>query len=158
MDEVIKYLSVYALSGFKFIFGPAMGAAYGFSIFITGVLTTLGMMSTVYIISYFGHYIRALIMKVSGPGKKENNFTPNRRRFVRIWNKYGIQGIAFLTPLLLTPPGGAFFANAMGVQRRDIFKWMWLFGTFWAFVLSALVRYATELFKSLNIINSVLNV
>ncbi len=152
MAEIIKYLSVYALSGFKFIFGPAMGAAYGFSIFVTGVLTTLGMMSTVYIISYFGPQIRGIIGKITGKRKKENNFTPGRRRFVKIWRKYGIQGIAFLTPLLLTPPGGAFFANAMGVQRNEIFKWMWIFGTFWAFVLSAMVRYATEFFKDLNIL------
>jgi len=152
MSELIKYLLVYALSGFKFIFGPTMGAAYGFSIFLTGLLTTLGMMTTVYVISYFGPQIRILIVKLFGKRKRERVFSPSRRRFVRIWKKYGIQGIAFLTPLLLTPVGGAFFANAMGVQRKDIFLWMWIFGTFWAFVLSALVRYATDLFIALKIL------
>ena len=152
MSELIKYVLVYALSGFKFIFGPTMGAAYGFSIVLTGVLTTLGMMTTVYVISYFGPQIRLLMVRLFGKRKKEPVFSPRRRRFVRIWKKYGIQGIAFLTPLLLTPVGGAFFANALGVQRKDIFKWMWIFGTFWAFVLSALVRYAADLFKDLNIL------
>ncbi|XOV93154.1 MAG: hypothetical protein ACFHWX_00295 [Bacteroidota bacterium] len=152
MPELIKYLLVYALSGFKFIFGPTMGAAYGFSVLVTGILTTLGMMTAVYIISYFGPQIRSIMLKLFGKRKKAIIFSPSRRRFVKIWKRYGIQGIAFLTPLLLTPIGGAFFANAMGVQRKDIFKWMWIFGSFWSFVLSAVVQYAAHLiveFKNL---------
>lgn len=152
MPELLKYLLVYALSGFKFIFGPTMGVAYGFSILETGALTTLGMMTTVYIISYFGPQIRAITVRLVGKRKKKPNFSPGRRRFVRVWKKYGIQGIAFMTPLLLTPVGGAFFANALGVNRRDIFKWMWIFGTFWAFVLSLLVKYAFDLLKTFNIL------
>ncbi len=152
MPDLIKYLLVYALSGFKFIFGPTMGVAYGFNLLETAVLTILGMMTTVYIISYFGEQIRSVTIRFFGKRKKEPNFSPGRRRFVKVWKKYGIQGIAFLTPLLLTPVGGSFIANALGANRRGIFKWMWIFGTFWAFVLSALVRFAADLLIRLNIL------
>ena len=41
LEEIIKYLSVYSLSALKFVFGPTLGIAYGFNVFITGTLTLL---------------------------------------------------------------------------------------------------------------------
>lgn len=152
MSSVLKYLLVYATSSFKFIFGPTLGAVYEFSILETGILTTLGMMTTVYLITYFGKQIRFITLRFSKPKVRKNNFSQRRRRFVKIWNRYGIQGIAFLTPLLLTPVGGAFLANALGAKRSDIIKWMWVFGAFWGFVLSALVKYAGDMLKDMNLL------
>lgn len=144
MPIILKYLIVYSLSGFKIIFGPTLGAAYGFSIVETALLSLGGMMTTVYILSYFGNNIRSFTHRILNRKSKPKNFTPKRRKFVRIWKKWGIPGIAFLTPLFLSPIGGALLVNAFGGKRRDIFKWMWIFGGIWSIILTLLVKYASE--------------
>lgn len=153
MPLVVKYLIVYTLSALKIIFGPTLGLAYGFSILETTLLSLLGMMTTVYLVSYFGPQIQALTLKVFGPKKKKRKvFTPKRRRFVKIWRRYGVPGVAFFTPILLSPPGGAILANAFGGKRHEIIKWMWISGAFWSLILTLLVKYASWVLEDLGVI------
>lgn len=152
MPLIIKYLIVYSLSGLKIIFGPTLGMAYGFTVIETALLSLLGMMTTVYILSYFGNQIRGFTERVFGRKKKRMNFTPKRRRFIRVWKRWGVPGIAFLTPLLLSPIGGAFLVNALGGKRKEIFKWMWIFGGAWSLILTLLVKYAANQLEHLGIL------
>lgn len=152
MPVVLKYLIVYALSGVKIIFGPTLGIAYGFGIIETTLLSLSGMMTTVYLLTYFGTEIRALTKKIFRPKKNKKVFTPKNRRFVRIWKKWGVPGIAFLTPILLSPIGGVFLVNALGGKKRDIFKWMWIFGSIWSLILTLLSRYAGWLLRDMGIL------
>ncbi|MFH6985035.1 hypothetical protein [Marinoscillum sp. 108] len=152
MPVILKYLTVYALSALKIIFGPTLGLAYGFSVLETTLLSLLGMMSTVYLLTYFGPEIRNLSLRLFKSKKKRKNFTPKRRRLVRIWTKYGVAGIAFFTPILLSPIGGAILANAFGGKRSEIIRWMWLFGAVWAFILTLLTRYAGWLLEDFGVI------
>lgn len=154
MPIIIKYFIVFALSGLKIIFGPTLGLAYGLSVVETILLSWLGMMTTVYLLSYFGPEIKTLTVKIFGSKKKKQKkiFTPRKRRFVKVWKTYGVLGIAFLTPILLSPPGGTILANAFGGRRGDIIKWMWIFGGFWSLVLTLLVKYASWLLKDFGII------
>ncbi|WP_258102540.1 hypothetical protein [Marinoscillum sp. MHG1-6] len=147
MSEIWKYLVVYLLSGLKFIFGPSLGLSFGMSIPVIAILTTAGMMSTVYLITHFGEEIRALTIRVFGVRKKKKVFTKRNRRFVTIWNKYGVKGIALLTPLLLSPPGGTILANALGGKKNEIITWMWIFGGVFSVVLTLILKYASWLIK-----------
>lgn len=142
MPVILKYLIIYVLSGVKIIFGPTLGAAYGFGVLETSLLSLAGMMTTIYLLSYFGLEIRNITLKIFGPRKPRKKFSPKNRRFVRIWNKWGVPGIAFLTPLFLSPIGGGLLVNALGGKRSEILKWMWIFGSFWAFALTLIMRYA----------------
>ena len=108
------------------------------------MLTTGGMMFTVYIVCYFGDPIRSFFIRVFG--KKRNKvFSKKSRRFVEIWNRYGIKGIAFFTPILLSPPGGAFIAIAFGGKKSEIIKWMWISGGFFSLVFTIVMKYASWL-------------
>lgn len=151
MPLILKYLVVYILSGIKIIFGPTLGLAYGFTIVETVLLSLLGMMTTVYLLSYFGEEIRTLARRIFLPVWKKKVFTPRRRRLVRIWNKWGVPGIAFLTPLLLSPIGGAILVNALGGRKQEIFKWMWIFGGAWSLILTFLTFYAGGLIRGFGI-------
>ena len=151
MPTPLKYLVVYALSGLKIIFGPTLGMAYGFSVIETALISWLGMMTTVYILSYFGTEIRVLTVRIFGTRKKKV-FSPRKRRFVKIWKTYGVLGIAFLTPILLSPPGGTILANAFGGKREDIIRWMWIFGGFWSITLTLIVKYASWLLNDFGLI------
>jgi hypothetical protein len=109
------------------------------------VLTLAGMMTTVYLVCYFGDEIRIFSVKIFGIRKKQKLFSSRSRRFVRIWRKYGVNGVAFLTPLLLSPPGGTFIALALGGKKKEIIKWMWIFGSIFSIVLTLILKYASWL-------------
>ena len=144
LEEIVKYLTVYLSSGVKFIFGPTLGLAFGFNVFVTGTLSVLGTMTTVYILTYFGENIRNLSQKIFKP-KKKKVFTKQKRKFVTIWKKYGIIGIAFLTPILLTPIGGTLVANALGCKKEDIFKYMWISAVLWSYSITWALKFAKDL-------------
>lgn len=152
MPLILKYLIVYALSALKFIFGPSFGLSFGLSLPEISILTLAGMMTTVYLISYFGTPIRSLTRRIFGAKKKTKLFSARSRRFVKIWNRYGVKGVAFLTPLLLSPPGGTFIANALGGKKNEIIKWMWIFGTIFSILIPLIMKYASWLVHDLIII------
>ncbi|MCP4460262.1 MAG: hypothetical protein GY816_19895 [Cytophagales bacterium] len=142
MEELWKYLTMYLLSGFKFIFGPTLGVGYGVPLVFTALLTSFGMMTTVYVFTYFGHRLKGIVDRFKKKDRKI--FSKKSRRFVKVWRKYGVKGIAFLTPVLLMPIGGAILANVLGGKRKKIIHWMWVSSLFWAFVLSTVVKYGWE--------------
>jgi len=153
MNLFVKYLIVFGLSAVKIIFGPTLGLAYGLSVLETIVLSLFGMMTTVYLLTYFGEAIRIIFRRFQFGSKKKKVFTKKKRRFVKIWKRYGVPGIAFLTPILLSPPGGAILANAFKGKNKDIIKWMWIFGAFWTILLTLAVKYAGEQLQEWGILN-----
>ena len=144
MSIVLKYFTVYFLSGLKFIFGPTLGVAYKLPLIVIILLTTLGMMSTVYLFTFFGSDIRKFALRFR---KNPKTFTRRNRRFVKIWKKFGIEGICLLTPLILTPPGGALLANLLGNNSRKLLKWMWISAFGWSAILSIIMKYAYSLME-----------
>lgn len=152
MPLILKYLIVYLLSALKFIFGPTFGLSFGLSLLEICILTLAGMMTTVYLVSYFGVQIRSMTRKIFG-SKKAKLFSARSRRFVRFWNKFGVKGVAFLTPLLLSPPGGTFLANALGGKKQEIIKWMWIFGAIFSVLLTLILKYASWLIQDFILVN-----
>jgi len=144
MQHLIQYLLIFLGSTIKIVFGMVLGTAFGFNIFLTGTITILGMMTSVYIVTFFGTPIRSFTQKVLHR-KKRKLFSSKTRRSVRIWQKYGVAGIAFLTPIILMPIGGAILANAFGGKKTEIFKWMWISCIFWTYPLTWIVKFASHL-------------
>lgn len=145
MTEIFfQYFLVYISSTLKIILGMVLGTSFGFSVFITASLTILGMMTSVYVITFFGNWIRVIRQKYFIK-KDRKIFTKESRRNVRIWQKYGVPGIAVLTPIIFMPIGGAILANAFGGKREDIIKWMWISCICWTYPLTWMVKFASHL-------------
>ena len=140
MATLLKYFSVYFLSGLKFVFGPALGViAYNLPLPAVILLTACGMMTTVYLFTFFGDHIHSIFQRFR---KKDRRiFTKRNRQFVKLWRKFGLKGVCFLTPLILTPPGGALLINILGTNKSLIIKWMWISALFWSTVISLLAKY-----------------
>ena len=145
MEEFLKYFSVYALSGIKFVFGPTLGTTYGFPLVVTALLTSFGMMTTVYVFTYFGGRLKGLVNKFRKKDRKI--FSKKNRRFVKIWRKYGVKGIALLSPIIFMPIGGAILVNVLGGKKKKIIRWMWISSLFWGFVITAIIKYAYWLIR-----------
>lgn len=142
MDEVLVYITIYLLCMVKIVFGPTMGYAAGVSPLVSALLTIAGMMTTISILSFFGDKLRHTAFIKYFKFKK--TFSPQSRRFVKIWNKYGLFGISFLTPILLSPPGGAILAIAFGGDRKKMFIYMFIFSVFWSFILTYGFYYSSD--------------
>ena len=140
MATVLKYFTVYFLSGLKFVFGPTFGIAYDLPVPVVIILTACGMMTTIYLFTFFGHEIRGFINRFRRKDRKL--FTKRSRTFVRVWRKFGLKGVCFITPLILTPPGGGLLINVLGTKKSEILKWMWISALLWSTIITLIVKYA----------------
>ena len=134
VDALALYFSVYLTSMFKFLVGPPLGVALGLAAHEAALLTVLGMMTTVSIISLLGASFRRQLNGFFGRNRKV--FTKRNRRLVKWWNKYGLAGVSFLTPVLLSPVIGALVVNALGGAKQKILLYMAVSAVFWALVIT----------------------
>ncbi|MEM6522557.1 MAG: hypothetical protein AAGF85_18350 [Bacteroidota bacterium] len=135
--EIIKGISIFLLTMLKFIAGPTLGYAAGFSFLTTVLITVGGMMASVVLFTYLGTYLREKI--INRLFKKKKVFSSRSRRFVTIWKKYGIVGVSFLTPLLLTPIGGTIVLTSFGSPKNSILLTMLVSAIFWSLVFVSLI-------------------
>jgi hypothetical protein len=145
---ILKVATVYFSCMLKFIFGPLGGYASGFTLLATILITVAGMMTVVFLFTFFGNWIREKV--VLRFFKKRKKFTRSSRRFVVIWGKYGLVGVAALTPVILTPIGGTLLAVSSGSPKEKIILYMFISASVWSVVLSsALYFFGNEILKYL---------
>ena len=143
-EEVLKAVSVFLLSMLKFILGPMTGFALGLH-FVTSTLATIaGMMMSVTLFTYFGEWIRALVLRTFYRNRPKFS---RRSRRIAAWRKYGLTGIALLTPLLLTPIGGTLLAVGATRSKGRILAAMAVSATAWSLIFNGVIYFfGTEYF------------
>lgn len=134
-----KFLGIYLACLFKFISGPVLGAAAGFSLLEIIFVSVGGMMTTVISLTYVGDWFKSYWNLKISPNKKR--FSPRSRKIVRVWRKFGPIGVAVFTPLFLTPIGGTIVMNAFNVDKRKIILYMSISAFFWAIVLGGSINW-----------------
>jgi hypothetical protein len=144
LNEILNYGAVYLGSMFKFILGPVYGAAAELTFFETFIFSFLGMMTTVTIFTFLGDSLREKM--VAFFRKDKRLFTPKNRKLVSIWNKYGVVGVAFLTPLFLSPIGGAIIANSFGGSKKRILGYMAASACFWGITYTVIFEFFGNVF------------
>ena len=143
-ELILKYSAVYLSSMFKFVLGPLAGTVSQLSIAETSVFSVLGMMSTVILMMLIGVNSRQWILRNL---RLEKMINSSSERFGSLWEKYGVHGVAFLTPVLFTPVGGSFIAIMMGGSRKKIVKAMLVSAIFWGLTISIVFeRLGTAMF------------
>jgi len=133
---------VYFSSMLKFIFGPLGGKAAGFPMITTMIITAAGMMTVVLAFTFFGRFIRERIMDRFF--KKKEPKEPSKGKLATLARKYGIAGVAFLTPLLLTPIGGSLLAVSISRRRDKILLYMLISACTWSVILTLAVYFGWD--------------
>ncbi|WP_246000767.1 hypothetical protein [Pontibacter diazotrophicus] len=136
--NLLKYLSVYLVSMVKFLWGPLTGISLGLSYFETVLLTVAGMMTSVVVFSVVGKAVSEWYSRRQR-AKQKPRFTKKNRRIVQVWTRFGVSGVAFLTPLLFTPIFGTIVAALLGAPRKLIFIHMLWSAVFWSATLTLMV-------------------
>jgi membrane protein DedA with SNARE-associated domain len=145
-EEILKAFSlVYLPSMLKFIFGPLGGYAAKLNVLTTILGTVAGTMTVVLILSFAGNWIQRKVLNRFFPDRKR--FSDRNRTFVGIWKKYGVAGVAFLTPLILTPIGGTLVAISFGSPRDKLILYMLISASAWASIFSlAIYHFGNNVF------------
>ena len=137
-QEILKAIPVYLSSMLKFIFGPLGGFGVGLHLYTTILATVCGMMTVVLLLTYFGEWIR---VRVFGKFKRKKLNLKRAEKFQMIWKRYGLVGVALLTPVVLTPIGGTLLAVSSGSPREKIIFYMFLSACFWSVVISSAIYF-----------------
>lgn len=138
-EELARAIPVYFSSMLKFILGPVGGYLAKLNMITTILTTVSGMMTVVLAFAFFGDLIKKHV--INRYFKRKNRFSDQNRKFVRIWRKYGLLGVAALTPLLLTPIGGALLAVGFGSPRDKLIIYMFVSASVWSVTLTVLIYF-----------------
>ena len=136
-EEILKAIPVLLSSALKFILGPIEGYFAGLHFVTTFLATVSGMMVSVVAFTYFGDWLRKGILRRFF--KKKNQEEKPHTKFRDFIAKYGLGGVAFLTPLFLTPIGGTIIAVGMGKPKNKIILFMLISAIGWALVFTSII-------------------
>jgi uncharacterized membrane protein len=141
-----KYVSVITASMIKFLGGPLLGLGLGLKWYETAICSVIGMMLTILVFIYGGELINSVIKKiVPTKNSKKKIFSKSKRRIVGIKQKLGLWGIALLTPILLSPVGGAAVSLAFKYPKYEIIPKMFVSGIVWGIVQCLFIYYVKDI-------------
>ncbi|MFD1755723.1 hypothetical protein ACFSC6_10970 [Rufibacter sediminis] len=107
----------------------------GLSFWATLCLTVAGMMTSVFLFSWIGSAVHDRYV-ARQRAKNKPMFSKKNRRIVSVWKRFGMSGIAFLTPVLFTPIVGTVLATVLGVSKSRIMLHMLWSAVFWGFAVT----------------------
>lgn len=133
MDKLISSLLVFLGSIVKFSMGSitAIAANLGLGGSLANII---GGIIGIVLFTYLGSYMQDYLVK-KFPKRFGRRFTASNRFLVRIKQKFGLGGIAALTPIVLSIPVGVLFALALTHDKKKILVSMLASMFFWATVL-----------------------
>ena len=140
MNSWWEIISVFLLSTVKFVFGAVpMALGLGFSFFEAVTVTSLGGFTGVTFFVLMSEKLVAGIKKRK-EAKKANEevevaatkkFTRRNKIIVKAKSRFGLAGIAFLTPLLFSIPIGSFLAVRYFKNKQKILIYLYISILFW---------------------------
>ncbi len=136
MSDLLVILIILGWGSTKF--AVALGIIFynGFGFVESIILAMAGSMLGIVVFSYFGDALSKLKERYF-PKKNKKPFKVNRwtRFLVRLRSGYGLAGIAFLTPLVLTVPVGAIMASSIYKSKLKVFTYMFFAFLFWSLLI-----------------------
>ena len=133
MEKIISSILVLLGSIVKFSMGSLTAIAANLG--LEGSLANIiGGIIGIVLFTYLGSYVQDYVVK-KFPNQFGKKFTRTTRFLVRIKQKFGLGGIAALTPIILSIPVGVLFALALTHDKKKILVSMLMSMFFWATVL-----------------------
>jgi hypothetical protein len=75
-------------------------------------------------------------------------FTKFNRRVIRIKHRFGLTGIAILTPIFLSIPIGAFLAERFYKDKKKVITYLSISAIAWCFVLYFIYLFFYDTFRA----------
>ncbi len=113
----------------------------GYIYTFTVITLIIGGSIGVLIFTFFSQWLNNIINKVVKPKSSKKIFTRKNRFIVKVKSKYGLYGIAFLSPIVFSIPLGCFLASRFYNSHRKIITAMLTAVLFWSFILPIIKVY-----------------
>jgi hypothetical protein len=145
-QDIWQITMIWLLSTVKFVLGAVpLALALGFSFWKTIAVTCSGGFVGVTLFVNLGEYLvtkareRKEKRRAEGKLQPKKNFTRTNKIIVRVKRNFGLPGIAFLTPLLLSIPIGSIVAMRYyrHKSKYTILSWMFASIVFWSVSISS---------------------
>ncbi len=151
----LKIFEVGLIASVKFLFAPFEAERYNFSFGESFAITTIGGLIGIFVFYYAGSKITiwwrhsvALLKSifVRKPvavieSKHRKNFTRGRRFIIGIKMKFGLAGVAFVTPCLISIPIGAIVAANFYRKKRGVMLYFIVSLILWSLILNGIAQY-----------------
>lgn len=151
----LKYLEVGLIASVKFLIAPFDAERNGFTWIEAFTVTTIGGFIGIVAFTFLGEniskwwrHVVALVKSVfmGRPAsvierKPRRVFTRNRRFIVRIKMRFGLAGIAFITPCIISIPIGTLVAITFYKKRQRVLTYLSISLLFWSLLLNWLAQY-----------------
>jgi len=132
-----KLAGLLLLSAIKFFLAPTASILAGFGFWETIVITIIGGFIGYFAFYSFGTYIQAAIQKLIRK-KRKLRINKRNRLIVKVKSKYGLVGLALLSPCLFSIPLGALLASIYFRKDRKTSLYFLCSIVIWSFVLTFL--------------------
>ena len=129
MNQPLKILSTAAAGALDVWVGIITGLALGLSPASSGAVSIAGAVVGVTLVVAAGGRLQHLIYRSRRLAKR-------RERIERVWERYGIPGVALQAPLLTGPLLATLLALALGAPARPLLLWMLASVVLWGVVLA----------------------
>jgi hypothetical protein len=144
MTEILKYFSTFLMCALFFgkIGVPACMVFFKYNfIKIFFFSMTAGITGNI----VFTYLSAAILRTIHNYRVKKHTihrkriFTRTNRRIIRIKNKFGLRGIAFIAPMFLSIPLGTFIADRFFRNKKKIILYFTVSEIFWVIILYLLI-------------------
>jgi hypothetical protein len=144
LSSVWEIIWVILLSSVKFgLGGIPLALFYHFSFFKTVVTTSVGGIIGILLFGYLSDVILKLfnrlwkIWQSKHPGKPKKKFTWRNKMIVKVKTRFGLLGLAILTPTLLSMPLGMLLAERYFHNKQRVILYMITSVIFWSVTISS---------------------
>ena len=137
IDQILQLLGLLLLSATKFavavgvLVSPATNYSY---LEIVSILLTGGFIGT-FFFYFFSNWVNKMLNKLFQKKKKKKVFSKKMRKFINIKNKYGLIGIAIISPIIISIPVGNFIASRFFAKKKHTLIVMLAGVVLWALIL-----------------------
>ncbi|MBI2968317.1 MAG: hypothetical protein HYY40_10980 [Bacteroidetes bacterium] len=143
--KILGIAGLLLVSAVKFLFAPGSLRLSGFNYWETILISTAGGWMGVFLFYYLGGWAldfcgtawRKLFNKKNKPQKI---FTRRNRFIVKVKKRFGVKGIAFISPVTISIPVGCLVAERYYRHEKGTVRYFLVSVLFWSLVLSTLVH------------------
>lgn len=160
MEEVgieywLKVLEVGLISSVKFLLAPFEAERYHFTFWESFAITTIGGIIGIYVFYYAGskitiwwRHLKALLKAIfvrkpveAIEHEPRKIFTKGRRFIIGIKMKFGLFGVAFITPCIISIPVGTIVAANFYKKRKGVLLYFIVLLVLWSLLLNGIAQY-----------------
>lgn len=142
--NILEWLSVSGLAALKVLPAGALAIAYKMTAIEIFLSLFIGGMGGITFFAFAGTWLRKR-RKSRKKSVHDRKKIRRARKYLRFWKKYGIYGVALLTPPMLSPPIGTAIAVAFGEKRKRLLIFMAISMALWAGLIAILGEELTDL-------------